>query len=244
MRVKFYIAFALLLTICLGRADTDALIRSLRPSGHVNDYANVMDPSQRDTLERVLRDHAARTGIEIAVVSLASLEGGEINDVATRLYESWGIGDRKTDKGALLLAAIDERKLRIEVGYGLEGDLTDAATGRLLDADVVPDFRAGRPGRGLMDGGLALVEATGGRIIDWQSKQKTAVREKPSAGQRLFSTIMIVFFILFAIRHPWLALMLLSSGRGGRYGGGGFGGGGFGGFGGGLSGGGGATRGW
>ncbi len=231
--------------LCLAaaaRADTDALLKRLAPRGFVNDYAGVLSRREAGSLESTLRGVKAATGAELVLVTLPSLEGGAIDDVAVRLYERWGIGVKGRDNGALLLAAMDDRRVRIEVGYGLEGVLTDGGAGRILDRAVLPAFREGRYAEGLTGGMQALVAAVAGEEAALPAQAAKPSR-RPSRGLSLLHILLLIILVPVFLRNPWLFLLLLSGGRGGYGGGGGFSGG-FGGFGGGLSGGGGASRGW
>lgn len=223
------------------------------PTGFVNDFANVIKQDARNHLESLLNSFENATGNEIAVVTLPSLEGRTVEDIAVDLYKTWGIGKKGKDNGVLFVVAPNERKMRIEVGYGLEGVINDALAGRILDEAVVPQFKAGNLDAGIAAGTIAIVKtivakqqltfdvdaafgaATQAYTQDAPIKQKTTLLGK------IFRVIFIVFLIILFIRHPWLFLLFLSAGRGG--GSGGFGGG-FGGFGGGFSGGGGASRSW
>jgi uncharacterized protein len=185
---------------------------------------------------------------------LANLAGGEINDFANRLFEKWGVGDEDRDNALLFLIAVEDRKMRVEVGYGLEGLIPDARAGRILDERVLPWFRQGQMGEGVMQGALALAQISAG---DAGIQLTGEVQARAPPGSRggggffkgLFGLLtMLVLLALFG-RNPFLAMLIFSSMsrggyRSGGFGRGGFGGGGFGGFGGGLSGGGGATRGW
>lgn len=251
-KLRIAAALALALWLCVGdlpsRAD-DALLQRLsevKPSQRVNDYAGVMKGAERRELEVYLSRLDRATGVTIVVVTLESLEGGQIDDFANRLYEAWGIGREGEDRGALLLAAVKDRKVRIEVGYGLEGELPDAKAGRLLDRYVLPSFRAGSYGEGIRSGAMALARAVSDRS-GVAAQGRPPVRAPPrreEGGIPWLSLLLLIVLIPVVIRHPWLLLFLMSSGRGGGgFSGGGFGGG-FGGFGGGLSGGGGASRGW
>jgi len=246
-------------------ADSDTLLGSLQPRGHVSDFAGVFEPASRDSLEQYLLSVKTLTGSEIAVVTLPSLEGGEIGDFANRLFERWGIGQK--DKGALLLTALEERDVRIEVGYGLEGILTDARTGRILDESVIPRFKEGQYAAGLADGAAALarfaaeesgVSLTGAPPAGVTSTGLAALaasRPASSGGMAglIFVFLFIGFFaalILWARKHgrggttPSDRPRFTSSGGGisGSSGSGGSGG--FSGFSGGRSGGGGASRSW
>lgn len=218
------------------------------PAGFVNDFAQVLQPGSRSRLESMLSAFERASGVEVAVVTLPSLGGEPVENAATALFAQWGIGKKGKDDGVLFLIAPSDRRMRIEVGYGLEGVLNDALAGRILDTAVVPHFKAGELDAGITAGAAAIVS----RIA---SKEGIAFDAGAAYGAELpqappekrggpFSTVFKILFVILMIylfiRHPWLFLLLLSSG--GR-GGSGFGGG-FGGFGGGLSGGGGASRGW
>jgi uncharacterized protein len=171
-----------------------------------------------------------------------------MSDFAVRLFERWGIGGADQDDGVLLIAAIAERDVRIEVGYGLEGVINDAAAGRILDTAVLPYFREEDYPSGLAAGAVAIAS----RIAEEAGVQLTGAPAVGAQGGegRSFGLLRFLFLLLLLPvlwRNPWLFLLLMSGGRGGFGGGGGFGrggGGGFGGFGGGMSGGGGAGRSW
>ena len=127
----------------------DALIEKLKPQGFVNDFASVLSPQQRDALEQRVRALQTKTGVELAVVTLQSLEGGQIDDFTNKLFARWGIGQKGKNNGVMLLAAMSDRKMRIEVGYGLEPVLPDILAGRIIDEDLRPQFKQGRYADGL-----------------------------------------------------------------------------------------------
>ena len=234
------LALCCLLSSAFGAIESDRLLASLKPSGFVNDYAKIFTPEQQNGLEQRLAGVASGGGPEVVVVTLPSLEGGEMDDFANKLFERWGIGKKGKDNGVLLIAAIQDRAMRIEVGYGLEGELTDAGAGRIRDAVILPQFKEGHYAEGLVEGAQAIVN-----VVAPDSAQATArglPEEKKERETPLWMKALFFLFILYMlIRHPrLLLLLLLSSGRGGRGGGGG----GFGGFGGGRSGGGGAGGRW
>ena len=232
-----------------------ALAAFPRPTGFVNDFAGVLKSDTRGHLEALLSSFEKATGDEVAVATLASLEGRSIEELAPDLFKQWGIGKKGKDNGVLFIVAPNERKMRIEVGYGLEGAINDALAGRLLDENVVPRFKAGDLDAGVAAGTIAIVttivakegltfdvDAAFGGSVAAYAPSESRVAHGGAFDTALKILILIVMIYLF-IRHPWLFLLFLGSGRGGGGGGGGFGGG-FGGFGGGLSGGGGASRGW
>jgi uncharacterized protein len=127
-----------------------AAATSFPPStGYVNDFARVLDPSTRAALEQRLAEYDRTTGNEIAVAIFPNLGGQPIEDFTVRLEEAWKVGKRGKDNGVLLVVAVQERQVRIEVGYGLEGKITDADAGAIIRDIIAPAFRAGRYGQGL-----------------------------------------------------------------------------------------------
>ena len=119
------------------------------PTGHVNDFAGVLSSSEKQSLEETLVAYKESSKNEIAVVLVRSLDGDTVEDVAVRTFEEWKIVDKKKDNGVLFLAAIEDRKMRIEVGYGAEPFLTDGEAGQILRDSVTPSFREGKYGEGV-----------------------------------------------------------------------------------------------
>ncbi len=222
-----------------------------RPQSFVNDQAAVLDPASRDRLENALVDFESRTSIELAVVTVKSLDGNDIADVAHQIFQSWGIGKKGQDNGVLFLIAPNERRMRIEIGYGLEGQLTDAGAGRIRDEAVIPFFKQGDMTGGILNGASAIAEKLSGSPLNMNGfsppAPPTQQTVQPLTKMQLLVVLIVLFFLFITvIRHPWLLFFLMSNRGGGGWSGGGFGGGGggFGGFGGGSSGGGGASGGW
>ena len=241
--------WALAATVVFGQGsaeESDAFRRSLKPQGHVSDWAEVFSSEQKAELEARLEGFRRTNGAELAVVALKSLKGGQIDDFANKLFAEWGIGEKGKDNGVLLLAAIEDRTLRIEVGYGLEGVLTDAGTGRIQDEYVVPRFKEGNAAQGLIDGATALLAAMSGESLP----EEPAAAAAAADGNPIVGVFVLLLFAVVFI------LIARAAAKGNRMGGGGnsggsrsgggssSGGGGFGGFGGGSSGGGGSSRGW
>lgn len=123
-----------------------------KPTGRVNDFAELLDPSTRSTLEQRLQDVETATSSEIAVATVKSLDGVSIEEYANRLFKEWGVGQEKTDNGVLILVAPNEREMRIEVGYGLEGVLPDGLAGEIRDQQFLPRFRDNDYAGGIADG--------------------------------------------------------------------------------------------
>jgi len=245
--------FAIAVVLIFALAPSAARAAFPAPKGYVSDFAKVISPDVRNRVNAMLAQFERQTGAEVAVVTLPTLEERPIEDVAVELFEQWGIGKKGQDNGVLFLIAPNERRTRIEVGYGLEGAINDAMAGRILDEAVMPHFRAGKMSEGIAAGAIMIVGVVSKRegmgfdpMASYGAGAQQIMAPPGDEGGPLSVilkiAILIVMIIVF-IRHPWLFLFFLSTmGRGGG-GGGGFSGG-FGGFGGGLSGGGGASRGW
>jgi uncharacterized protein len=222
-----------------------------KPKGLVNDFAEVIPQSERQRMTILATEVLQKTGTSAVVVTVPTVGDSDIETYANELYEAWGIGKKGEDKGVLILLALEERRIRIETGYGVEGILPDGRVGEILDTYAIPLLKKEQYGKGLYNA-LAVVSAVIAKDANVELTGKIKVyraarRESRRIGfGSLIFIILILSFFLRRGRGGLLPLLLLSSmgGRGGF--GGGFGGfsGGFGGFGGGMSGGGGATRGF
>ncbi|MCC4307332.1 TPM domain-containing protein [Alcanivorax marinus] len=217
-------------------------------TGRVVDNANLLTPAQEQALTEKLAAEEQQTSNQVVVVTLPDLQGYAIEDYGYQLGREWGIGQEGKDNGVLLIIAPNERRIRIEVGYGLEGALTDALSSVIIQREIRPAFRAGDFAGGINAGVDAIRAAIAGEYQAEPAKKDTG-----QLGTALIYLMVLVFITIF------LGLGALGGGgRGGRGGGavflpmgggfgggggGGFGGGGFGGGGGGF-GGGGASGGW
>ncbi len=227
-----------------------------QPIGYVNDFANVIADDVAQQITAICQELEQKTGAEIAVVTMSTIGDEDYFDYANRLFEAWGIGKRGQDNGVLIFNAIQERKIKIEVGYGLEGILPDGLTGQILDEYAIPNLRNGDYGNAY----LMTASAIARRIASDKSVELTGEQEMPdvsyydnpenSKSPALFFILLFIFLMIITRGRilPWLIFGSMSGGGRGRdsdwggFGrGGGFGGG-FGGFGGGMSGGGGAGR--
>ncbi len=122
-----------------------------QPTGLVNDFANILTPAQKSALEVKLGNYARPAGVQIAVVTIPSLGGDTIENFAHSLFQEWGIGSKASNKGLLLLIALKDHKARLEVGYGLEGTLTDLLTSKIQEQYMIPQFKAGDYAGGIKD---------------------------------------------------------------------------------------------
>lgn len=220
-----------------------------RAIGYVNDYANVLDDTSKAKLNGILTELKQKTGAEVAVVTLTSLDGYPIEDVGLAIGRQWGVGEKGKANGVVIITAINDRKLRIEVGYGIEGYLTDAHAGRIRDTYMIPYFKQGDYKNGIIFGTTAVVDTISkgyGVNISGNYSLPTQTPQQDS-GSDAASFIMFLIFMFLLIRYPSFTTGLLLGNvlGGGRSCGSGFGGGSsFGGFGGGGFGGGGASGGW
>jgi uncharacterized protein len=213
------------------------------PYKYVNDYVGVLDSETVEKIVAVGKELEKKTTAQVVVVVVPSLSGLTVEEYANRLFREWGIGQKEKNNGVLLLVAMSDRKVRIEVGYGLEGAIPDGKAGRILDEYVIPYFKEGEYDKGIYYGYLAIAK----EVAREYGVEITGTSDLPERGTDISGLSIIIIVIAFII---FSSIM----GRGGRwYRGprfpGGFGGsrggsGGFGGFGGGSSGGGGASRGW
>ncbi len=217
----------------------------------VTDQAGILSPATRQQLESALHHIQRVGGTQLAVLTVPNLAGLTIEQASIRVADEWKLGSKKADKGVLLLVARDERKVRIEVGQGLEGALTDAYSKRIIDEAITPLFRQGDMNGGVIMGVYQIARITNPDVdlrpyLEGQLRHRRSRRAR-SPWQSLFGALLLV--AVFSTRRGFLPLMFLGGmGMGGyaaRRGLGGFGGGGrgFGGGGGGFSGGG-ASGGW
>ena len=131
-------------------------------SGRVVDDAQMLDPATRQQLTQTLEAHEKATGEQVVVVTVPGLQGTAIEDYGYQLGRAWGIGQKDKNNGALLIVARDDRKLRIEVGYGLEDRLTDAQSSVILNQVITPAFKNGQFSQGISDGVAAILQVLGG----------------------------------------------------------------------------------
>jgi uncharacterized protein len=221
----------------------------------VNDNAGVLNSNQERELESLLRSLESSTSAELAILIVTNLSGMSLEEYSMRVAEKWQLGKQDRDNGILLLVSINDRKVRLEVGYGLEDIVTDAKSSYIINQLIVPEFRKGDYYSGIRAGLQAAAglvnnsyEITAEELEEYQRSEE---RSRKSGGMPL-GLMIFILFLLFSGRRgkggilPWLLLGSMMGGRGGSGRSGGFGSGGFGGFsgGGGSFGGGGASGGW
>jgi uncharacterized protein len=221
-------------------------------TGRVVDDAGILNPSTTSEIDEMLAQHERTASEQVVVVTLGSLQGHTIEDYGYQLGRFWGIGQKGKNNGAILIVAPNDRKVRIEVGYGLEGQLTDAISRVIIESTILPQFRSGDFNAGVLAGTGAVLRALGDDAAAnlHSEPEGSPVGQTSDAHPVPFSPffLLILFAIVFLLmmrrsRHPYL----MRHGGGylgsGGFGGGSSGGGGFSG-GGGSFGGGGASGGW
>ena len=142
--------WGVLLWLALWPGSADAAFPS--PQGRVNDFAGVLDASTQAALQGLIQDTEQKTGAEIAVVTVPSLDGMTVEQYAEGMFRAWGIGKKGHDNGVLVLVCPSERKMRIEVGYGLEGVVPDGLAGEIVRTRFTPAFKDGNYSRGVLEG--------------------------------------------------------------------------------------------
>jgi uncharacterized protein len=219
-------------------------------SNIVVDQANVLPDDAEQALIAKLKGFQERSGHQFAVATVPSLQGTSVEDFGNQLFRAWKIGDAKRNDGVLLLIAPNERKVRIEVGYGLEGDLTDLVSGFIIRNAILPRFKAGDIPGGIDRGVDDVIAIFSGQADDYKARAADTADDEMPLETKIFLIVFGLVFLFIFLRSfrqggrgrssPWI---IGGPGWGGGEGGG-FGGSGFGGGGGGSSGGGGASGGW
>lgn len=212
-------------------------------TGRVVDDAHILSPATQSELTSMLVRHEQTTGQQVVVVTLPSLQGYSIEEFGYQLGRYWGIGQKDKNTGALLIVAPKERKVRIEVGYGLEGQLTDAQSRVIIERDIAPQFKRGDFNAGVVGGTTTILKVLGGDASAARAPAGSGGQPSNNVDQAwivlaLFAGWLIYVFLMRKFgRNPGIVRRVGRTGYGGFYGG--FGGGSSGG-GGGFSGGGGS----
>ncbi|MBS1948964.1 MAG: TPM domain-containing protein [Bacteroidetes bacterium] len=234
------------------------------PSRLVNDFAHVMTGDQIQALENKLVAYDDSTSVQIAIVTVPTTGDYAIADYALKILRDWGVGNKKTNNGIVILTAIQDRKVFIATGYGMEGSVPDITAKEIIENDIVPNFKSNDFYGGFDDATTDIIKAARG---EYKAPPGYANRSKPAQGGALLGVFIIIIIIVVVVLIsrggggsggifsrsgvlPWIIASMLSDRRGGGWSGGGGGGGwsggggGFGGFGGGSGGGGGAGGSW
>jgi uncharacterized protein len=184
---------SLLLTLSIGAS----AIEVPKLQDRVTDIAGVLSAGEKSTLEARLLELEKTDSTQIAVIIISSLEGDSLEDFSIRVANEWKLGQKGRDNGAILLVALNDRKMRIEVGYGLEATLTDVQSGRIIRNEIAPRFRAGDYYGGIDAGITGIIQTVRG-AYQGSPEQETGSRRR-SSGNRLFNLIIILLFPLLWI---------------------------------------------
>jgi uncharacterized protein len=254
LHISFILFMGLLLSLpCFG----EAVIPKPTNEFFVNDFAGVLDKSDEQYIQLAAVQLQEATTAQVVVVTIRSLQGEPLENYAYQLFKQWGIGTAEQNNGVLILVAVDDRKSRIEVGYGLEGALPDGKTGRIQDEYMIPYFKENDYGSGIRNGFLAIAQEVYEEYgmepgnLDMPYRGESSETNGDDIGQGILFIIIIVVLLIdwIFLRGRITRFFLIASmynkrgggfhgGRGSGRGGGGFSGGG------GRSGGGGSSRGW
>jgi uncharacterized protein len=244
------LAFCLLLTVRFAPFCHAQDVAYPAPSGYVVDQSGIIDSDAQSRMQAWILELKQKTTAEVAVVTVDSTEPLSIEEYAVNLFQRFGIGQKGKDNGVLLLVAYKDHHMRIEVGYGLEGAITDAYSSRIINTIMTPEFKQGNFSDGIEKATAAIVSLIAKEYnVTLTGVPQPVYQDQPS-GSGWFSLLIFCIFISFFLSRGSGGMFLpMAYGLGGLggsrgYGGGGGFSGGFGGFGGGMSGGGGASGGW
>jgi uncharacterized protein len=172
-------------------------------TSRVNDYANILSPTTLQALETMLKEHEDSTSNQVVVLTVQSLEGEVLEEYSIKVVEAWKLGTKKNDNGVLLLVAKDDRKVRIEVGDGLEGVLNDGKAGWIIRNLIVPSFKEGNFDAGVMAGVAAMLKVIQGEYtIDEESATESSDEEIPlgmALGISAFFLLVVGMFTLIGV---------------------------------------------
>jgi uncharacterized protein len=184
--------------------------------GHVNDYAALFSPKMAGFMEKDLAEFEKKESTQIVILTIPSLRGEVLEQYSLKVAEKWKIGRKKLDNGVILLIAKEDRKLRIEVGYGLEGKLTDLWAGRIIDNSIKPFFKKGDYDTGIFNGVQAIKDAVMGEYPGME--QETADKPNIFMNFHLIPVYVVGGFILFILIMILIARKFPGSGSGGSSG--------------------------
>jgi len=172
------------------------------PTGHITDFANVVSDKTQLMLENQLKEFSASTSIEIAVVTVNSLGGDSVENYSNELFREWGIGKKKYNNGILFLVSPNDRKTRIEVGYGLEGAMPDIQAGYIIDNIIVPEFKNSNYEQGIILGTNAILNVVKGERFEYSQN---------NLNEEDYTDILTIGFFLILFAFQWLLSLLAST---------------------------------
>ena len=161
--------------------------------GHVNDYANILSDSSEQQIEIFLSELERSDSTQIVVLTIPSLEGENLEEYSIKVVDEWKIGQKGLDNGAMLLIAKNDRKLRIEVGYGLEGSMTDLISGQIIRNIIAPQFKSGNFDKGVIDGVHAMVGVVRG---EFSAENSGTVKHRTASRQPNFFLLIVFIYLI------------------------------------------------
>lgn len=192
MKNKAAVLFLVLGSMFYANANLSALEIPARPTGYVNDTIGLLTGQTKASLEATLADFEKTTSNQVVVAIFNSLDGQSLEDFSIRLAEKWKIGQKDKNNGVILLIFKEDRKVRIEVGYGLEGALPDALCSQIIRNEFVPAFRAGDFDGGVQKAVSAIIGATRGEY-----KAKRSGGELSDSGKGFFNIALLLFIVFW-----------------------------------------------
>jgi len=202
MKFKHLITVFVLSCICSG-CNLEVKIPELK--GVVNDYANVIDDDDEKKIEALLKKQEAETSNQIVILTVDSMNGDSIEEYSIKVVEQWKLGNAAKDNGVLILHSTGDREMRIEVGHGLEGILTDVLCAHIIDDQMTPLFKNDKFGEGHLLAATSVIQIIGGEYNAEDAKAKVAAANAMTPAQKLMMWIIIVIvliviiFILFGV---------------------------------------------
>ena len=207
---------AIIVALAFAVVTTAALAQSLtfpELTGRVVDGAGILDAATREQLEKLSADLEAKTTDQLVVVTLKSLQGTSIEDYGYQLGRKWQIGQKDRNNGVILIVAPNDRRVRIEVGYGLEPTLTDAISSVIIQSSILPRFRAGDFAGGVRRGAEDIVQVLSGDAKEFQ--ERATQRQAAARGLTTGELLILAFWIFVAIMIITNVIASMRSGRGG-----------------------------
>src|SRR5262245_12882687 len=186
---SYLFAFGFLLVLSLSAL---AALTFPQLTGRVVDDAGILDAATKANLDRKLADFESKTTGQLVVVTLKSLQGTSIEDYGYQLGRHWGIGQKGKNSGALLIVAPNQRQVRIEVGYGLEGALTDAVSKLIIENAILPRFKAGDFAGGITRGVDDIIQVLSGDAEEWKARAS----KRPDTQLTTSQILLLIFFVL------------------------------------------------
>lgn len=246
---KLLFIFTLFFSVCSYAQIEEIVPKKPSPPKLVNDYTNTLTDVQKQSLENKLVAYDDSTSNQIAIVIIPTTGNYSVEEVSLEILRTWGVGNKDINNGIVLLVAKDDRKMRIEVGYGLEGAITDVTSKDIIEYAIKPQFKLDNYYRGIDEGINEIIKAAEGEYV---APEGYGSKKEKGPGMWTIIMIIIVLIIIFgggagAAGGTYVSRGGFTGWSGGGSSGGGWsggGGGGFGGFGGGGGGGGGASGSW